>query len=384
MKTSFKVIALALTAVCALGVGACTGTGLGGAGCANGCAGNQTVPALNSNWYLNTGFSGIQPATVGEANKERLVYSVSLKSGSAGNEYYSVSYDAGCTMTTEFYADTYDWTKSDIPEAYRATTATSETVYVYKINYTLSGKYIFTANKQEVPFTDSLTSVCYFRSVARDLTPLYSEQTTVSTAPKSEKPASAQEMTQTTSYTAKVYYNMAAKKVTNVFTDNVTAETKTTEGSFSGSLKVDNASLYTAIRAMKLGSASRSVNVFIPLENRTTTYTVSGSSKNKLDDAQIREALVNANYVENFQKDENGETKVDDKGSPIHTDIEYYQATVQGTGELKGGKQTVWYAATGGTFNTLRATMLKISVPVPFSLGTLEFKLKSVESHFDI
>ena len=50
-------------------------------------------------------------------------------------------------------------------------------------------------------------------------------------------------------------------------------------------------------------------------------------------------------------------------------------------GDLHGTSQTVWYASVKDSDNNIpRATMLKLSVPISYSLGTLDYTLNSIES----
>ena len=49
-------------------------------------------------------------------------------------------------------------------------------------------------------------------------------------------------------------------------------------------------------------------------------------------------------------------------------------------GTLYGTTQTIWYAAINADNNTARTTMLKLSVPLSYSLGTLNFTLNNITS----
>ena len=74
-------------------------------------------------------------------------------------------------------------------------------------------------------------------------------------------------------------------------------------------------------------------------------------------------------------KDEEG-NDIEDKGiQTVAISISY------DGGEMSGAPQTVWYAALkDADNNTARCTMLKLSIPLPFGLGTLNCSLKEVES----
>ena len=93
MKKLAKFLLIALGTACVLG--------------SAGCATTTTASvATNANWYLSTGFSGIQLTSV-EGNEgfsaEELKYSVYVKPDSASNENYSVVYYETSYYTTKFY-----------------------------------------------------------------------------------------------------------------------------------------------------------------------------------------------------------------------------------------------------------------------------------------
>ena len=67
---------------------------------------------------------------------------------------------------------------------------------------------------------------------------------------------------------------------------------------------------------------------------------------------------------------------VEDAGIPtIAADISFAGGTLAGT------TQRVWYAAvTNADRNQSRSTMVKLSIPLSYGLGTLNFTLTEVES----
>ena len=100
----FTVIFAAATAMVTL-------AGCMGAGNCSGCGGSKvTNTALtNSNWYIQTGYKGIQPYFI-DGNHETLVYEVKFDGANdgKGNGNYKIEYSDG-KYTTDFYAFEYDW-----------------------------------------------------------------------------------------------------------------------------------------------------------------------------------------------------------------------------------------------------------------------------------
>ncbi len=360
MKKFKAICAVALAAVCTAGFAGCTTS-------------SGTSSSLTSKWYIRTSYSGIQPSAIntdGEGQKEVLVYDITFDNSKAGNTVYSVEYDEGHTMTTEFYACEYDWSNSAIPEEYRE--SDTETVYVYTTSFEVSGKYVFTETGETVEFSDEMQSVCYFRSARNSLQPLYSYQYVKSTSPAYFSPASAADMCQSVEYTYNVYYNKDCTEVTSYYQNALDSSDKATNTislTDAANSLFDNGSIYTVIRAMNISSSlSMNVDIFIPVENTYSTYTVAGADAATLEDETIKNALVNAEYV----------TSEDE--------VTYSAASLSYTGDLSGTSQTIWYATLADDIsrNVCRSTMLKIELPISFSLGTLEFSLSEISSHFDV
>ncbi len=367
MKRLKSIGAISLAALCTAGFAGCVSSG-------------SSASALSSNWYVRSSYPGIQPSSIISENggkSETLLYGATFTAGD--NAYYSLSYDDGGEMKTEFYADSYDWTDEAVPDGYRAETdPASEIVYVYKTSFAISGAYTFTATGEKTEFSNATESVCFFRSVRNDLQPVYSYQYVKTMSPSSLRPGSKDEMCVSYEYECTTYYNYSCTQATIVYSDLAGGEPqKTVTDIATNEAFFDNASLYTAMRAMTLDSTfSQAIGLLIPVEKRISTYNVSGSGDLTLEDEGIRNALINAGYIEAYT--------VNDAGESVPTEVAYRSASLTYTGSLPGTVQRVWYASKSDVSNNAcRSTMLKIILPASYGLGTLELSLKEIVSHLD-
>ena len=378
MNKFTKICAVALAAFCAVGAAGCSSS-------------SGSSSSLTSKWYVRTNYTGIQPSVAEYGEYEKLTYDISFQEDSGTNATYSVSYNSGHTMTKEFFACEFDWSGSTtpdgylggsfyIPEEYRSdSTDSTETVYCYTYSFEISGTYTY-ATGATADFTDKIESVCYFRSARNNLQPVYSYQYVNSTSPANYSPASPDDMYQEVEYEYYVSYNKDCTEATTYYTQpamsSVTPATIDLSG--AGNLLFDNGSVYMVMRAMNITSSlSMDIDILIPAENGYSTYNVTGADGVTLEDDTIRSALVDAGYVTSL---------IDAKVIESEDDITYSAATLSYTGDLSGTSQTIWYATLSDDTdrNYCRSTMLKIELPLSFGLGTLEFTLSDIESHFSV
>ena len=372
MKKFHKIAALVASATALVTLAGCMG-----GGCSS-CGGNKVSnnALTNSNWYTQTGYKGIQPYFIdGQGTHETLVYEVTADTKSNG--YYQVEYETG-EYTTDFYACEYDWNAESVPEGYR--TENKDTVYCYETEFTIKGKFVMGNNTKE--FEDSIKTVSLFRSAYYDLQPVYSEQNIKTTTPVSYRPANFETAYKQYNVTYKNYYNYNCREVTSEKYEN--DETTPSDSKTYGKLNktsntlFDNSSLYIAARSMKLSSSlSQTINLFNAASGGISTIKLSGGDTaiKKEELAKISNALADKQLYTLVTKDEEG-NDIEDKGVPTVAVTIAYDG-----GDMSGTKQTVWYAALNDTDNnTARCTMLKLSTPLPFGLGTLNFTLKEVSS----
>lgn len=347
-------------------------------GC-NGAAAPNTI--TRSNWYTGTSYGGIQPSFIEDNDpfsKEQLTYKVTFSAPQegAGNLNYSVEYSEG-TFKTEFYATKFDWTGKDkaIPDGYADKDVGSELVYVYKTTFDISGKFTMkVGDKGEKEFTDHVVTESWFRAAGKNLQPVYSKQTLESTSPANLQPMTITDACMEVNAVYENFYDYNCTKVLSKNTDVKTGKTETKEYSNLGKLSnvlFDNSSLYIVARSfLKTSSAvSQYVCLFNAVAGGADTYAVAGSdSPLTVSERKEYTDILSDNKLFNKKNDE-------DRVSTTAVSVSY------AGGNLHGTAQTVWYAAvTDADNNVSRSTMLKLSVPISFSLGTLNYSLKEITS----
>lgn len=377
MNNKVKLIAASLAVGMAAVMSGCGGC-FGCSGC-NSCAGcdGETVSSTltRSNWYTGTSYSGIQPSFIeGHDNfsKEVISYDVTYDDTNASNANIALEYKEG-KFKTEFYATKYDWASDAIPRGYAPEKPEKETVYVYKTTLTISVKYkMKTGDKAESEwFDDSVTTVSYFRAAGKNLQPVYSKQEIKSTSPANYQPSTLEDAYKEINVTYENFYNYSCNKVLNLTTE----DGKTEENEHKAGANVfDNSSLYIVVRSMKLSSSlSQSIKLYSPAAGGIDEYAIVGSDKGIT--ANERAKFTEALSAKGLYKSTAAEGEKDEGVSTAAVSVAF------AGGDLHGSSHTVWYAAiTDPDNNVSRTTMLKLSVPISFSLGTLNYSLNKVES----
>lgn len=364
MKKSIKIAAAVLAA------GAVTV--LAGCGGCSSCNNNKNLAVTNSNWYTGTSYKGIQPSFVpdethAEYTKEIIEYTVTHDKSSAGNGVYSADYDEG-TFTTEFYAFEYDWNGNRFYSANE-----KEILYVFKTDLDIpSLKYTLKAtNEQTETYHDSVKSVVYFRAAGKRLQPVYSKQEIDSHSPASLQPSSLKYVCDHVNKTYENFYSFDCTEVTTVDGESESVYKELGNIKFS---VFDNSSLYIAARSLKLSeSLSQTVYLYNAISGGASEYALTGAST-ALDSTEgkteIKAISAEMQRAGLFVPSENRETI-----PAVALNIGY------AGGDLHGTTQTIWYAAIeDADRNVGRTTMLKLSIPLPYSLGTLNYSLKEIKS----
>ncbi|MDE5722270.1 MAG: hypothetical protein K2I30_06005 [Clostridia bacterium] len=360
---------------------AVTLAGCGGCGGCSGCNSKTVNNALtNSNWFTGTGFKGIQPFFIVDENhpeytKEIITYDVTFDNSKAYNKSYSLDYKDG-KFTTGFYATEYDWNASSVPEKYRA--EKTEILYCYKTQLSISVQYKKGDNATEW-FNDSVTTECYFRAAAYSLQPVYSRREVVSTSPKNYTADKLENAYEKLNCIYENYYNYNFTEVTSYCTEEGKEQTEKVFGKLNkrDNTVFDNASLYIAVRSMKLSSSfSQYIDLFSDVSGGVSTCRVYGSEDGieEKELSKISEALADAKLY-SFPVDDEGNPKKNEGIATVAMKLE------NAGGDFSGAAHTVWYAAIqNANNNTARTTMLKMSVPISYELGTLNYSLNTVES----
>lgn len=386
MKNKFKILIATLTVGVAVTLAGCTSP----FSCTSfGCGGNTTARTLTrSNWFTGTSYLGIQPSFIdrddeqmnAEHNfsKEIVTYDVEF-AGDGSNDRYSVDYRNG-SFTTEFYAKSYNWASADIPEGYAPKNIGSEIVYCYKTELKIEVMYKMRSGEESEWFENHVVTESLFRAAGKSLQPVYSKQKIMSTSPANLQPANLQQAYKSVDVTYENYYNYYCSAVSSKTTnaDGTTASKSFRLSKIKKTL-FDNSSLYVAARSLLQPSAtpSETVALFSAAAGGVDTYTIAGANSD-LDSEKRKE------YTEALKAKGLYRAKVDEQGKEV-ADDEGVEATAVSVsyagGSLHGTSQTVWYASvTDSTNNVSRATMLQMSVPISFSLGTLNYTLKEVNS----
>lgn len=338
------------------------------AGCARPNPKNTTV--TNSNWYTGTSYKGIQPSFIPEKNseytKEIIEYEVTQDTSAASNLTYSAEYSKGKFVTT-FYAFEYDWkTNREYPQD------STETLYCYETVLDISVKYTFKITGESTQnFSDSVKTLCYFRAAGKNLQPVYSKQEIVSHSPANIRPASINELYEEVNAKYETFYNYSCSEGKSYEGEKVNIYPDLDKIKYS---VFDNSSLYIAARSMKLSETlSQTVYLLSPISGGTSQYQLTANtspldtSENKEEIKRISEELKNNKL---FTPSEGREVI-----PTIGVNVNY------AGGKLRGTTQTIWFAAIENPDNnTARATMLKLSIPLSYNLGVLNYSLKSITS----
>lgn len=416
MKKTAKLLAVAAACVCVVG--------------ASGCATATNALTVDSFWYIDT-FDGIQRTSVLDVEEnagrtaEVLLYELNFDAPENGNSAYRVEYytdsenfaegENAHYFKTTFYAKHFDWSADtldkytltandiiDMEDAADRVTGTEEVVYVLETEMRASGRYVYggadtaaTADNS-VEFEDYMITTTYFRSARQVLEPVYSRQEVHTTTPAGISPASKDDMCRQIEYTYEVFYNFDCTEATYTYTEaGGTAEESVVGGlNSTGHTLFDNNSLYTAIRGMSLSeSFATTISLFTPANTGVLNVNVTGGTQNELNtetDADIIAAITDAYGTLDLSSDsEEGEESAEDEVA--HSGVYYNPVSITAASELHGTTQTAWFAAVNVSDadgnavsnednNVYRATMLRLTVPISYGLGTMEYRLAEVVS----
>lgn len=369
MKNVIKAVAVS---ACAAGI--CLLTACGG------CGGSIDYKInTRPNWQIRgSGADDLHENSALLTRSERAVYSVSKTEGGNGN--VALEYGEGATYEISLGAKTYAWDDESIPENLRITGNTKYTdyVYVYETSLTLPGKY--TVKGESFEFTNTITSICLFRSAANGLTPVYSMQDVVCYTPQSLAPASIDD----------AYVQLNRVYETWYSRDGAHAEysIELREGDNGGDVESGNYSaavgtqyslfdanqITAALRAMSQ-SGSYSFEVFMPVNGKNSSYQANWGTATVIDrsDASFAGILgaLDGAAESGYIITEPGE---DGKRSYALTPV-----TLNLSAEMAGTSSSYYYCSvTNADMNCERAVLAQINETLPFNLGTAQYKLSSI------
>lgn len=408
MKKTTILAALALTACCTAAF-----TGCGGS--------SKNIASLDSNWYSGINFTRFQP-TFTEGNKngsgedafsaEVITYDVTFDGTNAPNPTYTVNYEKG-TYKTTFKSQILgeeEIKKITLDEHRGHYNSVKMQLYYYRtelnipsVTYTLKSDNTKTVTLRG----DSIITENYFLSVADYLSPVYSKQTVKSATPRNYQIGNIDSAYVLINREYESFYlnknNSPAEVVTKTtvkneegFADYGYADFEGTESgnaktSVSAPLNIENtpytlfdiSSLNIVTRACKLTSGadlSQAINLYVPWsKSGVNDFGVAGSAAPLVLDKNAEQNTAKLNELTSrLQTAKLYEEKTDAEGKPLGL-----QTVAVNVGTKAGVTQTYWYTAVSGTHNNVgHATMLKLSTPLTFGLGTLNYTLSEINSTF--
>ena len=363
MKKGLGIIAVTLAAGCVFM-----------AGC-SGCNGaSKNVAPLASNWYTSTSYRNIQPTFVwdGEGEfqyKEQISYDVTFKKPSTGNSTYSVNYENG-TYTTEFYARKFDETliHEDHKSGYEGKNIIA---YYYHTEFSATVTYTF-GNKDSDPMEANIVTDCYFLSVEDELRPLYSKQVVKSPSPAALQAGKLEDCYTLFDEAYETFYSYNGSSAITQITDNINTKITTKVRGVGGTHNslFDVTSLDIVLRALIGSGFNQTIELYTPL-NSINSFTLSSPSTEL---GSEKETIATALNKKGLYVPAENEEKIGDG-------LKTTAVSITSNTQLQGVSQTYWFAKVENKRNNVgRATLLKISLPIVFNLGTLEYTLKEVNS----
>lgn len=374
MKPIYRILAVAAVS-CAV---------LAAAGCAGAKASPKTLTSANWNARISSSVEkNFEERWLN--NKEVAKYSVSFEKGNNGT--YELNYENG-SYVTEFGMTVFDRSQYSFPEDYMPTETAdiAETVYYYKTSLKVDVTFSLNDGSASKTFNDSTETVCYFRLAGDNLQPVYSKQIVKNTAPNTSNAKFLEVAYVQTDGVFETFYNFdcsqaCVKHTNNLLTEDNTSETRVGLKSDPDYSVFDNSQLRQAIRAMNLsGGGTHTFNVLNTQNAQLQTVDASCGGATELNaeneeqkgiiDALDACAQANPDYLF-FDKGEGENAKqyrYNAVTAGIHTDT-----------PMKGPSVTCWYSTVeNGDINATKCVLLKISTPLSFGLGTLNYTLNSL------
>lgn len=292
------------------------------------CGGTSVVP-VSAYWYQDASTAN---NLIGRS--ERLEYEVKFTPAEKTGDR-TLSYENG-SFVTELTATTLD----------------KETVYLFTTKLEISGKYTVNGTTGEA-FSDSVSSSVYFKSAEGKLQPLKSEKTVHSTSPNKSY-TSVADCSTLYEYTQTIVYEKNASSAimsyNQTLPESKTSETKIQIGNATNFY--DNEQMLFVLRGVELNSAVtlKTINPLYRKVDAVRSYSV----------LSLQEKEYELTIGEETAKRE----------------IDAYRFSFGYSSSFPGTPYTLEYAKTVDKYaNTYRNALLRMSVPVLYNLGTLEYKL---------
>lgn len=383
MKAITKIAAIVLSAAALV-----TAAGCGGAP-------KTAKTATSANWNVRT--SALAENSFAERwlnNKEVATYSIAAEEGT--NPTYSVAYAEGGTYTTEFYMTEYNWSTfppeelqvvsqtDDGTEEQAAPSQVKEKVYVYKTLLQDSVTFTHTASKQTKTVEEKVETVCYYRLAGKNLQPVYSAQTIKNAAPNILSADSLDATYVEMDREYKTYYNYDCSEATVISKDNLADDKsektkKVSLTSKEGYSVFDNSQIRAAARAFTLtGGSTHTFNSLVAQDGIMQLCYATCTEPVKMDG----ENQTHAQIISALQQAEEQGYLFFDATTAEGEDARNYRFTAVSFSideDMRGTTPVCWYSSVeNNDVNTTRAALLRISLPLPFLLGGINYTLKSL------
>nr|MBR6778466.1 hypothetical protein [Clostridia bacterium] len=273
---------------------------------------------------------------------ETLEYKVTYeKSGGADAIGYTLTYGEGKYTTT---------LKSHTHEGQQA--------YSYTTSLTMPVTYQY-GTDEAVSLTDTVTTEVVFLRSKDSLRPISSTKKTVSHTPLNSAGTTSKSCYATYDFSVVTTYPAEGKATSTVTYNRENDEPTTATSTFSPSNKklsyLDNEQLLLALRAISSSTSSGSVKIYNPFIEAKQTIKFSFSEETGSEFTYLL----------------NGENKKEN--------ITYRPVSITIDDRNPGSTQTAWIAkTTNPQKNTQRNVMVKLIVPLSYSLGNLVYDLVSV------
>ena len=315
-----KLIPILVLTTCLSSLGACTQN-------------NQKV-SFGGYWQANS--------LITENLHEKLLYDVEYNDDNAAMYDYTINYTNGQYVTE-----------------LQSATENGKNILIYKTELTINVTYTHKGTTSEV-FEDKVVTEAKFYTADNSLRPISSFKELVSTSPANNG-STLESCYHKFHYEASVTYNENCTGGTATVTENPDGETpttKTAEFTFDKDKysRLDNETLLFAIRAIPSTTNSAKIQTYSPFVEREQIVALSFSAETAAE----------------FTYTENGESKT--------RNISYRPVNIVLDENNPGATQKAWYAKVADTTkNTYRNVMLRLETPISYGLGTLVYKLKSVD-----
>ena len=250
--------------------------------------------------------------------------------------------------------------------------------YLYKTTLTIDVTFIL-ASGESVTKTDTVETEAKFKKAYNSLQPIYSKKVVHAHAPRDSEVTALEnkydEEGKITQVGAFIEYDYEFF----IEYDNDLSGGKLTKTDHSQyhtlGLKDDKKEILFSIDDEK----------YTYLDNEQYLFALRGISSEQLASASKTVSMYNASLMamETVATTPSSAAKTKftfqlNGGQATEYEIEYVPLTIKSSNKNAGLSQTLWYAkTTGNNSNQFRNVLLKMSVPMHFGLGTLQYKLQS-------